>query len=343
MERIDARTLSSSAQEHLRRRVVRAVEGGMKKSEAARLFEVSYYSVRKWVKAVKVGGDKAIKAKPKGRPKRSGKLKPWQTAQIVWTITHQCPDDVGLPFTLWNRNAIRQLIKQRFGLELSLSSMSRLLKGWGFTAQKPVYKAIEKDPQKVKTWLHQDYPAIKARAKEENAEIHWGDEMGVRSDHTCGRSFGRKGQTPVVKKSAKRYRCNMISSIAQSGAMRFMIYQETLTASLFIAFLRRLIHTQQRKIFLVVDNLKVHHAKKVQTWIDGHKDRIELFFLPPYAPELNPDELLNHDVKASACHNQLISTERQLKSSLRSYLHRLQKTPKKIQNFFQKKSVQYAA
>ena len=217
MEKTDARTLTAKTQEELRKRAVKAVLGGMRKAEAARLFEVSQYSVRKWVKAYQGGGVDALKAKKKGRPQTGGKLKPWQAAQIVVTITDKCPEQEKLPFMLWTRNAVRPLINRRYDLSLSLSTTGRLLRKWGFTPQKPLYYAFERDPKAVTKWLQEEYPAIKAQAAKEKAEIHWGDEMGVRSDHTSGRSFGIKGKTPIVNKPGKRFACNMVSSISNSG------------------------------------------------------------------------------------------------------------------------------
>jgi transposase len=345
MEDFDARKLSSDAQELLRRQAVEGViEKKMTQKQAAEFFHVSSYAIHKWVKAYKAGGSEGLAAKPQGRPKTDGKLLlPWQQAQIVWMITDKCPDQHQLPFMLWTRNAVRQLIKHRFGIELSLATLSRYLKRWGFSPQKPIYRAFERDPKKVTRWLQTEYPVIKARAKAEGAEILWGDEMGVRSDHTCGRSFSPRGQTPVASGSAKRWSCNMISAISNAGTMRFMLYEDKMTAAIFLKFLGRLIHGQKKKIFLIVDNLKVHHALKVQPWVKEHEHQIELFFLPPYAPDLNPDELLNQDVKANACHSRLIRNTQQLKSDLLSYLRSVQKTPQKIQNFFQKSSVNYAA
>lgn len=345
MENFDARKLKSDAQELLRQQAVRAViEGGMTKTKAAEFFGVSRYSIIKWTKSYNEQGDSSLKARKRGRPNAAGELlAPWQQAQIAWAITNKCPDQHQLPFMLWTRHAVAQLVKRRYNIRLALSTVSRYLKKWGFSPQKPVYKAIQRDPKKVVKWLQTEYPQIKARAKQEKAEILWSDEMGVRSDHTCGRSFSPKGQTPVVKKSARRWSCNMISAISNSGTMRFMLYEETLTVSVFIKFLDRLIKGSNRKVFVILDNLKVHHAKKVQEWVNQRKDKIELFFLPPYSPDLNPDELLNQDVKSNACHTKLIHTTKELKKELMSYLKSIQQTPKKIKNFFLKNSVAYAS
>ena len=348
MEKVDARKLSSDAQELLRKKAVQAVlEKKMNQQEAADFFGVSRYSIIKWVKAYKTEGVQGLGPKPQGRPKTEGPLKPWQAAQIVWAITDKCPDQLQLPFMLWTRGAVRQLIKLRFGIEVSLPAMSRLLKQWGLTPQKPIDRAIERNITKVTHWLQTEYPEIKARAQTEKAEILWGDEMGVRSDHTCDRSFGLKGQTPVAGKSARRWSCNMISAISNSGSIRFMLYEETMTVTVFLKFLKRLIskHPDQKsqKIFLIVNNLKVHHALKVQAWLKENTRHIELFYLPAYSPDLNPDELLNQDVKANACHNRLIYSTQQLKSDLLSYLRRIQKTPSKVQNFFLKPSLSYAS
>lgn len=185
---------------------------------------------------------------------------------------------------LYGLEAVQTLIKQRFSISLAITTVGYLLKKWGFTPQKPVYKAIERNPKKINKWLEEEYPAIKERAKKEKAEIHWGVEMGLRTYDTVGRSYGRKGQTPVVSRTAKRIRCNMISTLTNFGKMRFMVFAESFTAKMFITFLGRLIRSCDKKVFLIVDNHKAHHATKVTQGLEKHKDKIEIFFLPPYAP-----------------------------------------------------------
>ena len=342
MAKNDIRKLSRETQADLRKRVVVAVEErGMLQTEAVRIFGVSLSAITKWVRAYRAEGLRALDKKRQGRPKQTGILKGWQSAWVVRTITDKCPDQLKMPWGLWTREAVGALIYREYGIKMSVSSVSRLLKKWGFTPQKPIRRALERDPQAIKVWMREEYPKIHQLSKSEKATIFWGDEMGVRSDDQVGRTYGRRGQTPVIPKTGKRFGCNMISAIANSGNCRFMVFEESFTIDVFLKFLTRLIANQPRKVFLIVDNHKVHHAKKVQAWIQEHHDQIRLFFLPPYAPELNPDELLNQDVKANASRHKKPSSSDQLKKNLRSYLKTIQKLPAKVQNYFKKKEVAY--
>ena len=344
MQKTDARKLSCEAQEALRKRVVISViEKGLQQKEAAAIFDVTTRIITKWIKKYRQEGIEGLSKKKQGRPKSSGKLAGWQVSWISRAITDKCPDQLKLPFMLWTREAVQQLIRERFDIEYSLPTISRLLKRWGFTPQKPVRFAYERNDQKITHWLKTEYPEIKKQAQKENAEIHWGDEMGVRSDDQVGRSFSKKGKTPVIKKTGKRFKCNMISTVTNSGKNRFMIYQDSFTVEVFLRFLRRLIYKSDRKIYLIVDNLKVHHAYKVQDWLEKHKEKIAVFYLPPYAPELNPDELLNQDVKSNATKHKKPKNVEQLKKALKAYMFKIQKSPNKVANFFNKKEVAYAA
>ena len=205
----DARHMSASAQEALRYRVVNAIENGMGKSEASRVFKVSRTAIHNWTKATAEQGTKALKAKKRG-PRASSRLLPHQAATAVRLIEQKCPDQLGLPFYLWTREAVQQFLRERFELSVSVWTIGRYLKKWGFTPQKPLRRAYEQDPLAVKKWLETEYPEICRRAKGEQAQIHWGDEMGVRSDYQAGRSYGRGGQTPVIAGTGKRFRCNLI-------------------------------------------------------------------------------------------------------------------------------------
>ncbi len=321
MKNTDCRKLSREAQEALRKRVVLAViEDKMKIIDAVKIFKVSRAAVIKWLKIARTIGFTALNKKQQGRPKKSGKLKGWQASIIVRIITDKCPDQLKFPFSLWTREAIQLLIKKRFQINLSLSSVGRLLKKWGFTPQRPLHRAMERNPKAIAHWIKDQYPKIHKKAKKQKAEIHWGDEMGIRSDHQFGRSYGRKGQTPIIPKSGKRFSCNMISTITNNGSIRFIIYEDSFTIPIFLKFLRKLIYKFPKKIYLIVDNHKVHHAKKVTKWLEKYNDQIELFFLPSYAPELNPDELLNQDTKANALKKERPQNTKQLKKTLRSYL-----------------------
>jgi len=338
----DARSLPTVAKEDLRRKAVKAVVDGMTQVEVAQLFGVTRQAVGNWIKTYRESGEKSLKAKRQGRPK-GGTLLPWQAAQTVRAITDRCPEQLKLPFYLWTREAVAQLIEKRFGIRLSIWTVGRYLARWGFTPQKPVRRAFEKNPEDVGRWLKEEYPKIRKQAKSENAEIYWGDEMGLRSDHAVGRSYGRRGQTPVIPGTGRRFGCNMISSITNRGHLNFMVFKRKFKADVFIEFLRRMIRQNERKIFLIVDGHPVHRSKKVKTWLKKNLQHIRLIFLPSYSPELNPDEVLNQDVKSNAVGRRRARNQQELVKNVRSYLRSRQRQPHVVRRYFQEKHVLYAA
>lgn len=341
MKNKDARSLNSESQEALRRQVVAALEGGMNQSEAARVYKVSRTAVSNWWGAYHRGGEKALAAGKKGRPPKLS-LRPWQCAQVVRTITERCPDQLKFPFYLWTREAVGKLIERRYRVRLSVWTVGRYLKRWGFTPQKPLKRAFEQDPEAVRRWLEEEYPAIRAQAKREGAEIHWGDEMGLRSDHHVGRSYGLKGKTPVIPGTGQRFGCNMISTITNRGTLRFMVFSGEFNAEVFIKFLGRLLKGTRRKIFLIVDRHPSHKARKAGRWLKERKERIEMFFLPGYSPKLNPDEYLNNDVKSNAVGRRRPSTKAELVADVRGYLRSTQRHSEIVKSYFQAPPVRYA-
>jgi transposase len=342
----DTRTLSPDAQEELRRRVVAAIRNeSMRKTHAARTFRVSRSSIDTWLAAYDAKGSTALRSGKRGR-KPVSRLKPHQAATAVRLIQDRCPDQLKLPFALWTREAVCKLLADRFDLSVSVWTAGRYLRAWGFTPQKPLRRAYEQDPVAVKRWLEQEYPAIVARAKKENALIHWGDETGLRSDHQTGTSYGRRGQTPVIPGTGKRFRCNMISAVTNQGQLSFMIFREGFTAAVFIRFLARLLrqpHLRDRKCFLIIDGHPVHKSATAKRWIEARQERIETFLLPGYSPELNPDELLNQDVKSNALGRQRPEDLKQMIHLARTYLRSTQRRPEIVRNYFQEEHVRYAA
>jgi transposase len=344
MKRRDARSLSSEAQEVLRRNAVRAVLEGRTRVEAAEWFGVTPERVGLWVKAYERGGESALRAKRRGRPKGDGtRLEPWQMAQVAKTLRDKMPDQLKLPFYLWTREAVVALVERRFGVEISVWTAGRYLKRWGFTPQKPMRRAYEQSEGAVRRWLGEEYPAIRARAKAEDAEIYWGDEMGLRSDHVVGRSYGLKGRTPVVDATGKRFGCSMISAITNRGRLNFMVFEGRFTGPVFLDFLRRLIRQAERKVFLIVDGHPVHRARKVRSWLQENAERIELFYLPGYSPQLNPDEMLNQDTKANAVGRRRARSLPELMANVRGFLRSRQRRPDTVRQYFLETHVRYAA
>ena len=341
MKKHDARFLNQQAQEDLRMRVIEAVKSGLTQSEAARTFGVSRQSVNNWMQRYKEGGIRKLRTGKRGRPPAK-RLAPHQAATTVRLITERCPDQIKLPFALWTREAVVKLLDERFGVKVSVWTAGRYLRDWGFTPQKPVRRAYERDPVAVEKWLKKEYPAIKRKAKRDGAEIHWGDEMGVRSDHQAGRTWGRKGQTPVVPDTGRRFDCNMISTITNRGRLSFMVFRERFTATVFIKFLNRLVKHVGRPIVLIVDEHPVHKAGKTKRWLIQNQEKIKMYFLPPYSPELNPDELLNQDVKTNAVGRCRAVDQSNLMSNVRCYLRSTQKRPYAVMAYFQEEHVRYA-
>jgi len=341
--RADFRSLGSGAQEAIRMRTVEVIKAGMGKSKAAEVFGVSRRAVSHWMSADRQGGKEALKAKPRGRPRGGGKLKPWQCATIVNLITDRHPDQLKLPFYLWTRQAVVQLIEQRFGIRYSVYQVGRYLKQWGFTVQKPGRKAFEQCPWEVQNWLENEYPIIKRQAKAENAEIQWCDEMGVRSDAASARCFSPKGQTPIVLGPGKRFGCNMISSISNRGTLRFMVFTDRFNSDVMIRFLKRLLKQMERRVFLIVDGHPVHRGRAVNKFVAKRKDQLQLFHLPAYSPELNPDEMLNQDVKTNAVRRKPAATQSGMVRNLRGYLRSRQRQPELVKRYFHAPTVRYAA
>jgi transposase len=338
----DARSLPAVAQEDIRRKAVQAVLSGKKQKEVAQIFGVSPQAVCGWMKQYRLKGSRALQARKRGRP-RSPRLLPWQAAQTVRTITDHHPEQLKLPFYLWTRKAVADLICQRFDTRLSVWTIGRYLKRWGLTPQKPVRRAYEQNPKEVRAWLDREYPAIRRKAKREGAEINWGDEMGLRSDHNAGRSYARCGCTPVIPGTGYRFRCNMISAITNRGELRFMVFKKRFNADVFIEFLERLIRQVGRKIYFIVDRHPVHLSGKVDKWLKKRSEKIEMFHLPSFSPELNPDEMLNHDVKANALGRRRPRKQEEMIKGVRGYLRSRQRRPEMVKKYFHEKHVQYAA
>jgi len=339
----DARRLAPATQEEVRRKAVAAVEQGMTRVKAAEIFGVTRHSVDRWVKAWRVGGAEALNAHKRGPKGECARLRGWQAATVVRRITDRHPEQLKLPFVLWTADGVRQLIRRRFGVRVSGRTVRRYLARWGFSPQKPVRRAYEQDPAAVRRWLDEEYPAIRAAAKQEKALIYWADEMGVRSDHQAGRSYAPKGQTPSIPGTGQRLGCNVLSALTNRGHLAFMVFKKGFTAAVFVGFLRRLIQQARRKVYLIVDRHPVHRSQKVQRWLDDNAKHIRLFLLPGYSPELNPDEMVNQDVKTNAVGRKRAHNRSQLMRNVRGFLQKRRAQPASVIRYFREKSVRYAA
>ena len=338
----DARRLDHSTLEAMRERAVRSVQNGESPEVVARVIGINRSTIYGWLAQYRRGGWGALKAKPLfGRPpKLDGKKLKW----IYDIVTQKNPLQLNFAFALWTREMVAKLIKDKFNISLSLVSVGRLLAQLGITCQRPLHRALERDAALVQQWLKQEYPKIKALARREKADIYFGDAAHMRSDHHAGRTWGKKGETPVVLSTGARYRVSLISAVTSRGHMRFMIKKKGgVNADVFIAFLRRLMIGSKNRIFLIVDRGPAHIAKKTKAFIASLGGQLRLFYLPPYSPDTNPDELVWKHLKADTVGRTSITSFDDFNEKVRSSMLALQRSPAKIRAFFQKPSLRYAA
>ncbi|MGF6971602.1 transposase [Paraburkholderia sp. JPY465] len=344
MEKIDSRTLPMAALNERRRRAVKMRIEGVALKEVALRCEMSPTTVIAACKAYEAGGWRAVDVGPRGRPSGTGRsLSADQERVVQKIIRDRTPDQLKMPYALWTRQSVAEVIEQRFGIRVPVRTMGLYLSRWGFTPQKPLKKAYEQSPAAIRKWLDEDYPAIAQRAQAEGAEVHWGDETGLRSDDVRGRGYAPTGKTPVLKVNAKRAGLSVISTVTNKGQMRWKIFDGALNTGILIDFMRRLITGAKKKIFLILDNLRAHHGKAVMAWLDRHRDRIEVFYLPSYSPELNPNEMANADLKQSVTRRAPTRTRLQLVKATAHHYRVVQKQPERIRRYFQHDPVRYAA
>jgi transposase len=340
----DARHLSDDILEALRLRALRGRELGLTEADIGDLLGVSRETVCRWWSAYTTAGPEALPHERTGRPLGSGRfLSDQQACRIQQLLDANGPEDLGIASPLWSRRAVRDLIQQEFGIDLAVRTVGEYLKRWGYTAKKPGRHSRDQNTEEVRQWLEETYPAIAKRATEEGATIFWCDETGSQADKHPGCGYAREGEPATMAVPDSHIRCNQISAISNEGAVRFMTYTSTMTAALFIVFLGKLVAGAGRKIFLIADRLKAHDAKAVEQWVAEHHDQIELFYLPRYAPERNPDEYLNNDLKGGVNKTGLPANQEDLRSRIQAFMHRLLHLPEHVRSYFQHPSVQYAA
>jgi transposase len=305
---------------------------------------VQRQTVNVWLRRYRERGAEGVLDGRRVSPRRGkGLLTEAEAQQVRGWVTERTPDQLELPWALWTSRAVRDLVELRLGKRLGASTVRLYLRRWGMTPQKPLTRAKERSPAAIRAWLEQDYPAIAKRAKAAGAVIYWGDETGISNQDQIGRSYAPKGRTPVVTRTARRIAQSMISAISNRGLLRFMLYDGALDADRFVAFLRRLIKDAWQRVFLIVDNLKVHHARKVKAWVASHAHEIELFHLPAYAPDRNPDECLNNDLKQKLRQKPQPGSKDELLASTRSVMRAIQRSPQRVRAYFGPEPVRYAA
>ena len=341
MTRRDARSLDHKTLEEIRIRAVEQVQAGESPEDVIRTLGFTRSCIYTWLALYRAGGWGALRARAlKGRPM---KIQPQQMAWLYRAITGKSPLQYRFEFALWTREIVRMLLAEEFQLKLSLSSVGRLLKQLGLSCQRPLFRAVEQDPERVRQWLDEEYPRIRRQAQRQRAEIYFGDEAGVRSDYHSGTTWGAKGRTPVVLSTGQRNSVNMISAVSARGHLRFMLTKGRVNGTVFVEFLKRLMHNAQRPIFLILDGGSFHHSRPVRDYVDSLEGKLHLFFLPPYSPELNPDEQVWNYVKHHGVAKAALQGRDELKKFVLARLRSLQKLSWTVRMFFLTPDTQYAA
>jgi transposase len=332
MEKLDGRKISPEAMEEIRIRAVQRVQAGESPESVIKALGFVRACIYNWLARYRAGGWQALKTGSRsGRPK---KLTGSQMRWIYRTIRDKDPLQMKFSFALWTRSIIATLIKRQFGVKLSSTSVGRLLHQLGFSCQKPLYRAYQRDSELVKEWKEDVFPQIQKRAKKEGATIYFQDESGVRSDFHSGTTWALKGQTPIIESTGARFGLNMMAAITPRGQMHFMIVKGTVRADQICEFLNRLMHGHQNKVFLIWDGHPTHKSKKVKDCIASFDGRLEIFLLPGYSPDLNPIEQLWNHTKTNNVGRKAIHGPEHLKSLIINKLRSLQKLPKTIASFF---------
>lgn len=340
----NAVSLTQNEQYEIRKQIVRLHKSGEKVASIANITDVSIRHVQATIASYKKDGIEGIKTKKRGR--RSGEKRVLTVAQekeIQKLIVDKYPEQMKLKGCLWTRENIAELIKRLYKISIPLSTLSAYLKRWGFSSQRPSKQAYKQKPEHVEMWLKKDYPAIAERAKAEKADIYWGDETGVQNESNFAKGYAPIGETPVLVIETTKFKINMISAITNQGKVRFMIYKENMNCKKLIEFLRRLITDAPKKVFLILDNLRVHHGILVQKWLAKNKEKIEIFYLPPYSPEYNPDEYLNGDLKRNIGTKAQVHNVADIERNTRSFMKKLQFNKEHVKSYFKHKKISYSA
>lgn len=345
MDKEDARSQTLEQLHERRKQVVRLHKKGIKVMQIVAMTGLSYPTVRAAIDRFESGGWTNVRPTRRGRIKGDGRvLSAAQEEAIQRMIIDKRPEQLKMDFSLWSRAAVAQLIEQEFGIKLQVRSIGKYLTRWGFTPQKPIKRAYEQSPAAVRAWIEGEYPGIEQRARAEGGEIHWGDETALVNTDVRGRSYAPAGKTPVaLAVGGTRQKLSMIATVTNQGKTRWMIIDEAFDAQKLIEFLQALIKDAGKKVFLILDNLRVHHSKLVKAWVNEHKDKIELFYLPSYSPELNPEERLNADLKQEMGKRVPVRTKAKLRDAANEHMMRLEQNPERVMSYFQDSRVRYAA
>lgn len=337
----DGRAFDHQTLEAIRLMAVERVREGERASDVIAAYGFNRTTIYKWLKAaLQPGvGIKALRStKATGRPRS---LTPTQEKQVFRWINGRDPRQYGLDFGLWTRAVVAELIQKKFGIGLGLTAVGELLAKLGLTPQKPLQRAYQRDPQAVEQWQRETYPAIVREAKAEGAEIFFWDESGFRADTVHGKTWGVRGQTPVVQRPGQRQSISAASAVTAKGGFWFCLYEGALGAELFVELLRKMMRYRRKPVHLVLDSLPAHKTALVKKYVASTEGRLTLHFLPGYAPDLNPDELVWSHVKRTGVARRPLRQGEKLRERIEEQLVYLQRVPALVRSFFQAPSVAY--
>jgi len=337
----DGRSLDHGTLETIRLMAIERIAEGEAPSEVIAAYGFNRTTIYKWIKAAltpRVGIDALRSTVGTGRPRH---LRPSQERQVFRWVNGRDPRQLGLDFGLWTRAVVAELIERRFGVRLSVSAVGYLLARLGLTPQKPLQRAYQRDPQAIERWQREQYPAIAAQAKREGAQILFWDESGFRADSVHGRTWGRRGHTPVVLRPGQRQSVSAASAVSASGAFWFSVYEGALNAGLFVQLLRQFMRGRRQPVHLILDSLPAHKQASVREFVESTQGRLTLHFLPGYAPDLNPDELVWSHVKRTGVARAPLQAGEKLRARVHAQLQTLKRMPSLIRSFFRTPSVAY--
>ena len=340
-EKTDYRKAAAETLYEARKTVVRMWKSKKKVTEIIEATDFSINTVYKTISAYKKGGMQALKPKIRGRKtgeKRT--LTAEQEKEILYLIVDKTPEQLKIKGWMWTRDSVKNLIYNKYEIKLPIRTVGEYLKRWGLTVQRPAKQEMNQKPEEVEAWLNEQYPQIHAEAKAENAEIFWGDETAVQNVANYVRGYSPKGKTPVVKIQSKKMHINMISAISNQGKLHFLLYSDAINSERLISFMEAIIKTSaNKKVYLILDNLRVHHSKAVSEWVEKHSGQIRLFFLPPYSPEYNPDEYLNNDLKHNIGSQAAVNNVKELEDNANSFMSGLSNDPDHVSSYFEHPSL----
>jgi transposase len=344
MKEINAMKMTPKEQEAFRMLIVRMFKKGETAKEIAELTGGKIRHIQSTIQKYKQGGIGVIKQKQMGRPTGTPrKLTKEQQKEIRKLIIDKTPEQLKMKFVLWDRQTVATLIYQKYKILMPLSTMGYYLRKWGFSAQRPYTQNYKQNPAAVNRWLKEEFPEIKKKARRVGGEVFWGDETGIQNESNYIKGYAPVGKTPVLKIAGDKISINMISAVTNQGKLRFMCYEETMTQQTLIIFMKRLVKDSERKVFLILDNLKVHHGKIVTQYIKDNKKAIEIFYLPAYAPERNPDEYLNGNLKRELAKIGHATDKETLRSNTNGLMRSFQKCQQHVKNYFKNKYIKYAS